>query len=966
MQPKMDELFLIYRRQHLLNERFSGGDVIDFIAYENHLKLATKSERRATKSITQFWGELLKRQPNMIKLRKHGLEISNFHTNILIKDGNFLVAVLNDKKTGQLILQRAEELDENEQSSMEEDSDPFSLAMFQNSGAVTISGNTESLGKILDVNPQYLNFFGFKKSDLVGQNISKIIPNPFSAPHDQTGFAKVIDRQRKVLMIQGNGYIMQIHLCVKQITSESGDIKFVGAVRPVEPTNELPEGFMIIDTSYQILHFSHECTAIFGIIPMKSSANSAQDSICHSLYDIIPDFEEKSSQYLSKAGCSMNLPTTGENTSINFTAESIEVAGFMYFIARIKVYKNIQPIEINSEKLSQCPFEKSEIEKELGNETMPMSFSPHNSQTDLSVSHSESSARIMHVKQNTRQQSISGKSDHSRSSSTSVSNPNQGSMYIRSLIAKKHKESRYLLNMLANGFLLALTVSSVCAIFEHMVFQSESANHATELIHLDHLGDMQFQVLALENRIRNFQLIQNYNISLLNDTLEKNYYIGHAILADIAEEWIYIATESFNALNNQIPLISYDNSELTLMEAFGIIVTFSQERLVRNNEKISDTEIKKFNYLTSSVLKNIRQLAMISSSNFKTIVDNSIEMDFFRASIAPIVIILISLLLSEEDSDEDDFDLAALVVANIDQDSEDVKYSDVSSNKTHQKTRSILTYFFRFSNDRHGGILSSHIQLINTIEYGLFYGNQSLGLLVSDAAVNNLNTNTGIIELGNLCSYDVTTQMIHYFEAVPMNQTSCNLFANGIMSKGLHELISWFTNQAYQISQLLLLPKDALLLESKKIIYLFELLLELDLHYSVRPLQAATIFYTSGVLSWNDQFDTAHLAATIIIIAFFVVFYVITIRAMIRSIADESHRTTMMLHMIPPEFLSKVKSIMVWAGDAPENIKETKNVENDPHNKKSEENNVRFASLRNLVNNRKESRREPVDEIKKE
>ncbi|KAJ3021402.1 hypothetical protein HKX48_008632 [Thoreauomyces humboldtii] len=42
LEPKMDESFLIFRRKRMLHDRFAGGDVIDFIAFEQSLQLATK------------------------------------------------------------------------------------------------------------------------------------------------------------------------------------------------------------------------------------------------------------------------------------------------------------------------------------------------------------------------------------------------------------------------------------------------------------------------------------------------------------------------------------------------------------------------------------------------------------------------------------------------------------------------------------------------------------------------------------------------------------------------------------------------------------------------------------------------------------------------------------------------------------------------------------------------------------
>ncbi|KAJ3380509.1 hypothetical protein HDU84_005771 [Entophlyctis sp. JEL0112] len=129
MNPHLDEAFMIFKRQRLLNDKFGGGDVIDFIAFEQNLKLAKENERKATVAGVKFWSELMKRNPSFFKLQSHGSEIAaavslaQTHFVTLIKlspnnptvfrlYGNFLIAVLNDKANGQDLLDHADEIEE--------------------------------------------------------------------------------------------------------------------------------------------------------------------------------------------------------------------------------------------------------------------------------------------------------------------------------------------------------------------------------------------------------------------------------------------------------------------------------------------------------------------------------------------------------------------------------------------------------------------------------------------------------------------------------------------------------------------------------------------------------------------------------------------------------------------------------------------------------------------------------------
>jgi hypothetical protein len=181
MNPKLDEAFMIYRRQRLLNERFAGGDVIDFIAFEQNLQLAKKNEKRATVAVVQFWSELLKPHPSFRKLQLYGGTISSAvslaqtHYLNLIKlspdaphvfrlYGSFLIYVLNDVKQGQDLIDHADEMEEEQrQENADDDDDEDSgggrsmkasahLDLFsEDNGLITISGELHNLGVVSDM-----------------------------------------------------------------------------------------------------------------------------------------------------------------------------------------------------------------------------------------------------------------------------------------------------------------------------------------------------------------------------------------------------------------------------------------------------------------------------------------------------------------------------------------------------------------------------------------------------------------------------------------------------------------------------------------------------------------------------------------------------------------------------------------------------------------------------------------------
>ncbi|KAI8814816.1 hypothetical protein BJ742DRAFT_887440 [Cladochytrium replicatum] len=82
LSPKLDEAFLIFRRERLLNERFAGGDVIALSVglllnrtSSQRKRTKRKNEKKALINMVQFWAEQLMRSPNYRKLHESAPQI---------------------------------------------------------------------------------------------------------------------------------------------------------------------------------------------------------------------------------------------------------------------------------------------------------------------------------------------------------------------------------------------------------------------------------------------------------------------------------------------------------------------------------------------------------------------------------------------------------------------------------------------------------------------------------------------------------------------------------------------------------------------------------------------------------------------------------------------------------------------------------------------------------------------------
>ncbi|KAI8806758.1 hypothetical protein BJ742DRAFT_350795 [Cladochytrium replicatum] len=429
MSPKLDEAFLIFRRERLLHERFSGGDVIDFIAFEQNIKMAKKNEKKALIGVIKFWGELLRKHPNYRRLHDSAAQISNavgiarekYLAIIKLSPdnpksyrlyGSFLINVLNDKKTGMAMLQHAEELEEVTDSPEDAEGELNVIQLMSGDCAtVTVSGNPGSIGRVLEANALMTKIFGFRKAELVGFNINKIIPHPFSDHHDsfltnylETGMAKVVDRLRHVLGVHKDGHLIMISLAVKQAGTEGGTsyLAFIKQL-PIKAGEE----FIILDSAFRVLHSTAGCNSLFK---NNDHVNNGRASVVSKVRDNaeqvpitewIPDFEEHHEQYLSRAGARFELESDNRKLVIQFGSEEIAVAGKIYYVCRLRARnaddstRSRQNSAMMADQATGCPVSRKgdnnahdydvDDDDDSGSDLMPMKFSPYGSSDLKSV-----------------------------------------------------------------------------------------------------------------------------------------------------------------------------------------------------------------------------------------------------------------------------------------------------------------------------------------------------------------------------------------------------------------------------------------------------------------------------------------------------------------------------------------------------------------------------------------------------
>ncbi len=130
-------------------------------------------------------------------------------------------------------------------------------------------------GLIRTFNPATQKLFGYSENELVGQNVSVLMPEPFRSRHDgyirhhlETGERKIIGIGRQVMGRRKSGAIFPMHLSVSAFTAD-GRRYFTGIVHDLSDQrgagalreqalfeaifNHLPDAVLVADADSKIV-----------------------------------------------------------------------------------------------------------------------------------------------------------------------------------------------------------------------------------------------------------------------------------------------------------------------------------------------------------------------------------------------------------------------------------------------------------------------------------------------------------------------------------------------------------------------------------------------------------------------------------------------------------------------------------------------------------------------------------------
>ena len=300
-KPNMEEEFSIFSYKNVIEEEMiendarnsesKGVDVNVIVDFQNKFVDFQAAVENAVDLHLEFWRELLENNPDIQKLQSLGSKITHSleetsaefiklndinpnHIKMLQIYGNYLKDIVNDEVEGQRTLEKAEYVDKSAAVNKQfVDNDHLKYGENSNTCIFTVSGNLSSIGTIKNVNNEITRILGFSKPDLIGQNISRIIPKIIGDLHDgfmknyfETSDSKVIGVERVVFPLNKEGYVVPCSLMIKVLPNLDEGIRLVGFLKDLDKEGAFAKGSdMEMEEKVHYIMYSGETLAIHGI-----------------------------------------------------------------------------------------------------------------------------------------------------------------------------------------------------------------------------------------------------------------------------------------------------------------------------------------------------------------------------------------------------------------------------------------------------------------------------------------------------------------------------------------------------------------------------------------------------------------------------------------------------------------------------------------------------------------------------
>jgi PAS domain S-box-containing protein len=289
--------FLVNQLRALLDaatQKHQSIEVQAYIEFKQRKEVADTASMGCLASLLSFWTELLRPLPDadaLITLAvaaraqlqtchvnyKALLEINPNSVPVLRTYGLLLLDLVGELPRASALFARADTV-EHERSvalmTTAQSGDFLSrvdanLDIFDERNAVFgISVARQSMGEVETINPAVTRMFGLQSKDIVGDNISRIIPSPIAEVHNDIlerylvhKISRIVNYTRMAFGLHASGYIFPVHLYVRW--ADEGNAKFLGVLQSVPLDNDVH--LMLDPQKHTVSYATPNASALLGL-----------------------------------------------------------------------------------------------------------------------------------------------------------------------------------------------------------------------------------------------------------------------------------------------------------------------------------------------------------------------------------------------------------------------------------------------------------------------------------------------------------------------------------------------------------------------------------------------------------------------------------------------------------------------------------------------------------------------------
>lgn len=411
-------------------------DAYDYELFEKAFQNAQKNDESVTRSQFYFWAELESKAPKIQKLSKLAgetakmiivakgnyqklLKLNSKNTQALRMYGWFLSSLNNFSEMGQRYLNKAEMQEEAQQKNINANvmnslNQPLSFFDADNA-IIRVSGDFETLGEIQKANASACQLLGYLSAELIGRNISLIIPSPFSESHDEyikkfheSGNYSIIDNPHLILYFANkNNNIFEGRLLVKVVPND-GQPPFLSAI--IKPTNPKYE-VILMNKDWVITGYSQHCSEIFDLGNTKNSEQK--------IYNIINKFDDSKEAMMSEDGYAYTHEHDKVVSNLKLKLNEVKIGPVSANLLKVEVLD-----KQDGTKKGDYMYQNDEDSKPVSTMLPPSNIFRDNAQP---VNHMDINLELDSTSSNTQKKSDSPPSGPENESETSESQEISGS-----------------------------------------------------------------------------------------------------------------------------------------------------------------------------------------------------------------------------------------------------------------------------------------------------------------------------------------------------------------------------------------------------------------------------------------------------------------------------------------------------------------------------------------------------------